>query len=102
MRSKELEADVAAFGGFAHSEFFVQTDWVAARLGQPDLRIIDCTVHIVFDPVVMYTITSAREDFVRGHIPGAQFVDVVTELSDASKPVPTENFIRSGLRPRIG
>jgi len=80
MRSKELEADV---GGFAHSEFFVQTDWVAARLGQPDLRIVDCTVHIVFDPMVMYTITSAREDFVRGHIPGRS-----SSMSLPSFPMP--------------
>jgi thiosulfate/3-mercaptopyruvate sulfurtransferase len=35
-----------------------------------------------------WAITSGREDFERGHIPGAQFVDVVTELSDPADPVP--------------
>ena len=76
--------------GFAHPEFLVETDWLAAHLGQSDLRIIDCTVHIGFDPHAepCYTIASGREDFERGHIPGAQFVDVVTELSDPANPVP--------------
>ena len=54
-----------------------------------DLRLIDCTVHIRFDPATVGpTRSSGREDFGRGHIPGAQFVDVVTELSDPTNPVP--------------
>jgi thiosulfate/3-mercaptopyruvate sulfurtransferase len=52
------------------------------------LRILDCTVHVAFNPTTMYEISSAREDFERGHIPGAQFVDVLAEMSDASHPVP--------------
>ena len=72
--------------GFAHPEFLVETEWLAAHLAQSNLRILDCTVHIVFDPETK--ITSGREDFEHAHIPGAQFVDVLTELSDTSHPVP--------------
>jgi thiosulfate/3-mercaptopyruvate sulfurtransferase len=72
---------------FVHPEFLVETEWAAAHLEQPDLRILDCTVHLAFNPVTMYEISSGREDFERRHIPGAQFVDVLTELSDASHPV---------------
>src|ERR1700731_3896011 len=73
---------------FVHPEFLVATEWLAAHLGQSDLRILDCTVHIAFNPVTMFEINSGREDFERAHIPGAQFVDVLTELFDASHPVP--------------
>jgi GAF domain-containing protein/3-mercaptopyruvate sulfurtransferase SseA len=73
---------------FVHPEFLVDTEWLAAHLGRSDLRILDCTVHIAFNPVTMFEISSGGEDFERGHIPGAQFVDVLTELSDADHPVP--------------
>ena len=73
---------------FVHPEFLVATEWLAAHLGQSDLRILDCTVHIAFNPVTMFEINSGREDFESAHIPGAQFVDVLTELFDTSHPVP--------------
>src|SRR5216684_319654 len=80
----------ASLAGFAHPQFLVETAWLAANLGLPELRVIDCTVHIGFDPHAepCYTIASGQEDFERAHIPGAQFVDVVTELSDSANPVP--------------
>src|SRR5438477_1290158 len=80
----------ASTASLAHPEFLVETDWLAAHLGLPELCVIDCTVHIGFDPYAepCYTVASGREDFERGHIPGAQFVDVVTELSDPANPVP--------------
>src|SRR5580704_5629196 len=73
---------------FAHPEFLVETEWLAAHLGGSDLRILDCTVHIAFNPVTMFEISSGGADFERGHIPAAQFVDVLSELSDANHPVP--------------
>jgi thiosulfate/3-mercaptopyruvate sulfurtransferase len=66
----------------------ISTDWFAAHLKDSDLRILDCTVHVTFNPATMFEISSGREDFERGHIPGAQFVDVLTELSDTSSSVP--------------
>ena len=88
-RTPDLEIEVPADpAGFAHPEFLVETEWLEAHLGRPDLRILDCTVHIVFDPQAMFTIAPGRDDFERGHIPGAQFVDLLTELSDTSHPVP--------------
>src|ERR1700730_1963550 len=73
---------------FVHPEFLVETEWLAARLGQLDLCILDCQVHMAFNPVTMFEIGSGGQDFEHGHIPGAQFVDVLTELSDTSHPVP--------------
>ena len=71
---------------FVHPEFLVETEWLAEHLGQSDLRILDCTVHLTFNPVTMFEIGSGAADFERGHIPGAQFVDVLTDLSDANHP----------------
>ena len=57
-------------------------DWlVGGASPEPQLRILDCTFRITFNPRTMVQIASGREDFEQGHIPGAQFVDVVAELS---------------------
>jgi len=69
-------------GGFAHPEYLVETDWLAANLGDPNLVVLDGTVHLIPDPKITYTVKSGREDFEKGHIPGAQFVDLQADLSD--------------------
>jgi hypothetical protein len=51
------------------------------------LGILDCAVHIAFNPVTIQN-HSGRADFELEHIPGAQFVDVLSELSDMGHPVP--------------
>jgi thiosulfate/3-mercaptopyruvate sulfurtransferase len=71
----------AGIGGFAHPEFLVETEWLAARLGDPELRIFDCTIHLIPNPDIGYTIKPGREDFEKGHIPGAQFIDLQADLS---------------------
>ena len=76
----------AANEGFAHPEFLVESEWLAAHLGDPDLRIFDCTIHLIPNPDVGYTVKPGREDFEKGHIPGAQFIDLQGDLS-APHPV---------------
>ena len=70
--------------GFAHPEFLIETGALAARLGDPDLVVLDSTTHLIPDPKITYTVKSGREDFEKGHIPGAQFVDLQADLSDNS------------------
>jgi thiosulfate/3-mercaptopyruvate sulfurtransferase len=67
--------------GFAHPEFLVETEWLAAHLDDPSLIVLDGTVHLIPDPKITYTVKSGREDFEKGHIPGAQFVDLQADLS---------------------
>jgi thiosulfate/3-mercaptopyruvate sulfurtransferase len=67
--------------GFAHPEFLAETDWLAAHLDDPDLVALDCTTHLIPDPKITYTVKPGREDFEKGHIPGAQFVDLQADLS---------------------
>lgn len=75
----------AAKEGFVHPEFLATTDWLAEHLADPDLVVLDCTMHLIPDPKITYTVKSGREDFEKGHIPGAQFVDLQEDLSDNEK-----------------
>jgi thiosulfate/3-mercaptopyruvate sulfurtransferase len=59
----------------------VSTEWLAASLGQADLRILDASWHMPASG------RSGREDYLAAHIPGAQFLDI-DALSDRSNPAP--------------
>jgi thiosulfate/3-mercaptopyruvate sulfurtransferase len=52
----------------------VGTDWLASRLVEPDLRVVD--VRWYLDPS-----RRGREAYEAGHIPGAVFLDVDADLS---------------------
>ena len=71
--------------GFAHPEFLVETDWLAQHLKDPDVVVLDCTTHLIPQPEITYRVVPGREDFERGHIPGAQFVDMGRDVSDTSQ-----------------
>jgi len=72
----------AASQGFAHPEFLIETAALAAGLGDPDLRVFDCTVHLIPNADnVGYVAKPGIEDFEKGHIPGAQFIDLQADLS---------------------
>jgi thiosulfate/3-mercaptopyruvate sulfurtransferase len=73
---------MSAAEGFVHPEYLIETDELAARLGDPDLVVLDSTTHLIPDPKITYTVKPGREDFEKGHIPGAQFVDLQADLSD--------------------
>ncbi len=76
--------------GFVHPEYLIESEALAARLGDPDLRILDCTIHLIPKPDIGYTVKPGREDFEKGHIPGAQFIDL---QGDLSAPHPTLRFM---------
>ena len=76
--------------GFAHPEFLVETGWLAAHLDDPELRVFDCTIHLIPKPDVGYEVKPGREDFEQGHVPGAQFIDLQADLSE---PHPTLRFM---------
>ena len=70
---------------FAHPEYLVATDWLAQHLDDPDVLVLDCTTHLIPDPKITYEVKPGREDFEQSHIPGAQFVDMLHDVSDTSQ-----------------
>jgi thiosulfate/3-mercaptopyruvate sulfurtransferase len=55
---------------YAHPEALVGTDWLAAHLDDPYVRVVDSSFKL---PGITPT---AREDYDQGHIPGAVFFDI--------------------------
>ena len=55
---------------YAHPEALVGTEWLAAHLADPHVRVVDSSFKL---PGITPT---AREDYDRGHIPGAVFFDI--------------------------
>ena len=55
---------------YAHPEALVGTEWLAAHLDDPHVRVIDCSFKL---PGITPT---ARADYDAGHIPGAVFFDI--------------------------
>ncbi len=74
----------AAGEAFAHPEFLVSTEWLVAHLGDPDLRVYDCTTYLVPDPVTTFRAESGRPKWAEGHVPGSDYLDLQGELSDTS------------------
>ena len=69
---------------YKHPESLVEVEWLAQNLQDPNIRIYDCTVHLLPHSTKTYTIESGRDDYNKAHIPGADFLDLQEELSDTS------------------
>jgi thiosulfate/3-mercaptopyruvate sulfurtransferase len=92
---------------FVNPQYLVETDWLAEHLADAELRIIDCTQYLPgYGDTVAITTISGRENYERGHIPGAAYVDLLGELSDRTRtgtyaPMPpAEQF--AAVMSRIG
>lgn len=59
----------------------VSTEWLAAELGAPDLRVLDCSFYMPAEKLDPASI------FAEGHIPGAQFFDLET-IADIESELP--------------
>ena len=68
--------------GLVHPEFLIDTATLERQLSEPGLCVFDCTTHLIPDPKTTYQVVPGRADFEKGHIPGAQFVDLQADLSD--------------------
>jgi thiosulfate/3-mercaptopyruvate sulfurtransferase len=59
----------------------VTTDWLAAHLGAPDIRILDASWHMPDSG------RDARAEYDAAHIPGARFFDI-DDISDSQSSLP--------------
>ncbi len=69
---------------YRHPDQIVSTEWLAAHLDDPGLRIFDCTTYLIYETGTgrPYRVQSGRADYDTGHIPGSDFIDLQEELSD--------------------
>jgi thiosulfate/3-mercaptopyruvate sulfurtransferase len=66
----------------SYPEFLVSTEWLARRLDDPTVRVLDpSTLLLPRADFSKYDVVPARGDFEKGHVPGAVFADVENELS---------------------
>ena len=68
----------------------VETSWLASRLDEPNLRILECTVFLRSPRKVgeQWTAESGRAAWTKGHIPGSGFADLLSAFSDPASPFP--------------
>jgi thiosulfate/3-mercaptopyruvate sulfurtransferase len=66
---------------YAHPEALVGTEWLAAHLDDPHMRVVDSSFKL---PGITPT---ARQDYDRGHIPGAVFFDI-DEIAEPGTSLP--------------
>ncbi|TDM68496.1 sulfurtransferase, partial [Lactobacillus crispatus] len=69
-----------------HSQL-ITTAELAAALGEPNLRVFDCTTYLEPTPPGSdspYLAVPGRHTFEAAHIPGADFLDLQGEFSDQS------------------
>ncbi len=66
----------------------VETDWLASRLGDPGLRIVDIRgiVKPVDQPKPHYL--ACHAEYAKDHIPGAVFVDWLVDIVQTDAPIP--------------
>ena len=67
----------------------VDTDWLASHLAEPNLRIYDCTTHLIHqnDPALPgpFRVQSRLEEYLQEHIPGAAFIDLQEDVADPDR-----------------
>jgi thiosulfate/3-mercaptopyruvate sulfurtransferase len=67
----------------------VSTEWLAANLRVPDLRVVDIRGD-VRPPGTHPRYAAKREDYEAQHIPGAAFLDWTRDIVDLADPVPVQ------------
>jgi thiosulfate/3-mercaptopyruvate sulfurtransferase len=66
---------------YRNPQSLVSTAWLAANLGQPDLRVVDASYYL---PQMK---RDAKAEYAAGHIPGAVYFDI-DDISDRDSPYP--------------
>ncbi len=71
---------------FPNPQYLANLDWLHENLGAKDLRIIDARFDVRANADGTFSEVPGREDYEKGHIPGALFVDLYEDLADPENP----------------
>ncbi|MGE4167903.1 MAG: rhodanese-like domain-containing protein, partial [Xanthobacteraceae bacterium] len=66
---------------YANPDALVSTEWLAAHLDSPDVRVVDGSWYLPAQK------RDPKAEYAAGHIPGAVFFDI-DEISDDTSPYP--------------
>ncbi len=72
---------------YPNPHYLAEPDWLHAHLEDDDLRIIDARFDVRVRADGTFEEVPGRADYLAGHIPGALFVDLYTDLSDPETPI---------------
>ena len=73
---------------FSDPDALVTGDWLESRLGDPGLRVFDCTTELVLEEGTgrPYRVVSGRDGYEAGHVPGAGYLDLQRDFSVQDSP----------------
>jgi thiosulfate/3-mercaptopyruvate sulfurtransferase len=71
----------------AMMDTLVSTEWLGQNIDAPDLVLLDCSVSSVEDISGGFHNVSGRSDYAAGHIPGAGFADLKSDLADCDSTI---------------
>jgi thiosulfate/3-mercaptopyruvate sulfurtransferase len=72
---------------YAHPESLVSPAWLAERLDDPRLRVVDARFEIRPGPSGRLEPSAGRSDYAAAHVPGAVFVDLMGDLAHPDAPL---------------
>ena len=73
---------------YKHPEALAATEWLAAHLGDPSVRVVDMRYYVRAASDGSFGGVSGRQAYQEGHIPGAVFVDYAADLTEPEDDVP--------------
>lgn len=79
----------------------VSTEWLAAHLHRPELRVVDVRGKVL-PPGSSPRYLPKRAEYDTGHVPGAVFVDWTRDIVDVDDPVPAQIARPQAFAVRMG
>jgi thiosulfate/3-mercaptopyruvate sulfurtransferase len=81
----------------------VSTEWLAARMDDPAIRIVDVRGHLRWEQRDTATPwQSARRNYEAAHIPGSVYIDFTSDLVNMNDPVPLQVAPFAKLQQMLG
>ena len=90
----------------ARDRLLASTEWLAGRLDDPDVRVVDMRGYVRTAPTgdgrQEATYVGAPEEYGEGHIPGAIYLDWTRDIVDPDDPIPAQVAPPARLADELG